>query len=69
MKNILYTIAKLFKHFVMFVVMIAMILAGTYYFILSLIMSFKYIMLFLAASCMFAAGAFMLSTIVDNLKK
>jgi hypothetical protein len=53
----------------MFVVMIAMILAGAYYFILSLIMSFKYIMLFLAASCMFAAGAFMLSTIVDNLNK
>ena len=64
MKNILYTIAKLFKH-----LMIAMILAGAYYFILSLIMSFKYIMLFLAASCMFAAGAFMLSTIVDNLNK
>jgi hypothetical protein len=69
MKNILYTIAKLFKHFSMFVVMIAMIITGAYYFILSLIMSFKYIMLFLAASCMFAAGAFMLSTIVDNLKK
>ena len=69
MKNILYTIVNLFKHFAMFVIMIAMILAGIYYFILSLIMSFKYIMLFLAASCTFAAGAFMLSTIVDNLKK
>lgn len=69
MKNILYTIAKLFKHFAMFVIMIALILAGAYYFILSLIMSFKYIMLFLAASLMFAAGAFMLSTIVDNLNK
>jgi hypothetical protein len=63
------TIFNLAKYFVIFALMLILILGGAYFFIWSIILSFKYIAIFLLASVAFGMGAFMLNTVVDSLNK
>jgi len=63
------TIFNLAKYFVVFALMLIIILGGAYFFIWSIILSFKYIAIFLLASVAFGMGAFMLNTVVDSLNK
>ncbi len=63
------TIFNLAKYFVVFALMLILILGGAYFFIWSIILSFKYIAIFLLASVAFGMGAFMLNTVVDSLNK
>jgi hypothetical protein len=69
MKKILNTIFNLAKYFIIFALMILLMLGGAYFFLWSIILSFKYIAIFLLASVAFGMGAFMLNTIVDSLNK
>tara|TARA_R110001606_G_scaffold382419_2_gene544212 strand:- start:53 stop:259 length:207 start_codon:yes stop_codon:yes gene_type:complete len=63
------TIFNLAKYFVVFALMLILMLGGAYFFIWSIILSFKYIAIFLLASVAFGMGAFMLNTVVDSLNK
>jgi hypothetical protein len=63
------TIVNLAKYFAIFALMLILMLGGAYFFIWSIILSFKYIAIFLLASVAFGMGAFMLNTVVDSLNK
>mgnify|MGYP003627677275 CR=1 len=63
------TIFNLAKYFAVFALMLILMLGGAYFFIWSIILSFKYIAIFLLASVAFGMGAFMLNTVVDSLNK
>tara|TARA_R110002072_G_scaffold275015_1_gene436105 strand:+ start:914 stop:1120 length:207 start_codon:yes stop_codon:yes gene_type:complete len=63
------TIFNLAKYFAIFALMLILMLGGAYFFIWSIILSFKYIAIFLLASVAFGMGAFMLNTVVDSLNK